>query len=98
MRPLLLIALLVALFGTAAFSADLAQDANYKAKCAMCHGANGEGKAAMKTAPLSASKAKTEAELVATITSGKPPKMPAYGEKLKAEEIKALAAEIKALQ
>ena len=94
-RILVATALAVAFAGTA-FSADLAADPNYKAKCAMCHGASGEGKPAMKVAPLKDSAAKPEADLVATITKGKAPKMPAFGEKLKPEDIKALAAEIKA--
>ena len=89
---------LLTLASTAAFSADLAQDAVYKAKCAMCHGANGEGKAAMKVAPLKDSSAKSESELVAIIAKGKAPKMPAYEGKLKPEEIKALAEEIKGLK
>jgi mono/diheme cytochrome c family protein len=98
MKHFILSSVLLTLASTAAFSADLAQDAAYKAKCAMCHGANGEGKAAMKIAPLKDSSAKSESELVAIIAKGKAPKMPAYDGKLKPEEIKALAEEIKGLR
>ena len=90
--------LLVALAVPSAFAADLASDANYKAKCAMCHGTSGEGKAAMKTAPLKDSAGKSAADLEAIITKGKAPKMPAFDGKLSADQIKALAAEIKALK
>lgn len=61
-------------------------------------GANGEGKATMKVAPLKDSSAKSESELVAIIAKGKAPKMPTYEGKLKPEEIKALAEEIKGLK
>ena len=98
MKRILVATVFAAAFSGGAFPADLAGDANYKAKCAMCHGASGEGKAVMKTTPFKDSAAKPEAELVATITKGKAPKMPAFGEKLKPEEIKSLAAEIKSLQ
>lgn len=80
------------------FAADLASDANYKAKCAMCHGASGEGKAAMKTTPLKDVAKKSDADLTTTITKGKPPKMPGYEGKLTADQVKALVAEIKALK
>jgi cytochrome c6 len=93
-----LVLIVVALFtSTLALAADLAQDATYKTKCAMCHGANGEGKAAMKTTPLKDSSSKSESELVAIIAKGKPPKMPAYEGKIKPEEIKTLVGLIKGL-
>ncbi len=77
-------------------AADLSSNADYKAKCAACHGANGEGKPAMKTAPMKDVAAKSADELTATITNGKPPRMPAYGGKLSADQIKALVDAIKA--
>jgi cytochrome c551 len=100
MKKILAFALTVAVVGMmvpAAFAADLASDANYKAKCAMCHGPAAEGKAAMKTPPMKDSAAKSADELTATITNGKG-KMPAYKDKLKPEDIKELVTEIKALK
>lgn len=98
MKKAITIAMVLALGTSMAAAADLASDANYKAKCAMCHGAAGEGKPAMKTAPLKDAAAKSEAELTAVIAKGKAPKMPAYEGKLTADQIKAMAAEIKALK
>jgi mono/diheme cytochrome c family protein len=100
MKKILVFALTIAVLGMmvpAAFAADLASDANYKAKCAACHGANAEGKPAMKTAPLKDSAAKSDDELTTTITNGKN-KMPAYKDKLKPDDIKALVTEIKGLK
>ncbi len=98
MKKAIAIAVIVSSAVLSAAAADLASDANYKAKCAMCHGAAAEGKAGMKTAPLKDSASKSEADLTAIITKGKAPKMPAFGEKLSADQIKALATEIKALK
>jgi len=81
-----------------AMGADLASNADYKAKCAVCHGANGEGKAALKTPPLKDSASKSESDIADIITKGKPPKMPAFGGKLSADQIKGLAADIKSLK
>jgi len=96
MKKLIAVAILVSGAFLTASAADLASDANYKAKCAMCHGAAGEGKAGMKTVAMKESAAKTDADLTTIITKGKAPKMPAFEGKLKAEEIKAIVAEIKA--
>ena len=91
----LLLALVVP---SVSFASDLASDANYKAKCAGCHGPNGEGKIAKK--PLKDAAAKGDAELTKVIEEGTTttPKMPAYKDKLTPEQIKALVAEIKALK
>ena len=100
MKRMLAFVLTAAVLGVivpAASAADLSADPNFKAKCAMCHGANAEGKAAMKTAPLKDSAAKSADELTTTITNGKG-KMPAYKDKLKPEDIKELVTEIKALK
>ncbi|MGZ4790010.1 MAG: c-type cytochrome [Terriglobales bacterium] len=78
--------------------ADLASNPDYKAKCAMCHGPNGEGKPAMKVGPMKDAANKSADELTATITKGKPPKMPAFEGKLTPEQIKALVADIKSLK
>ncbi|MFB3915174.1 MAG: cytochrome c [Terriglobales bacterium] len=92
----LLFAVVVLAMAVPVMAADLASDATYKAKCAACHGAKGEGKAAMKTSAFKDAAAKmTEADLVKVITDGKG-KMPAYKGKLSDAEIKTLAAEIKA--
>ena len=99
MKKLLCAVLFLALVvPSISFAADLASDANYKAKCAGCHGANGEGKPAMKTKPMKDYASKSDAELTNAIENGTTttPKMPAYKGKLTDEQIKALVAEIKA--
>jgi cytochrome c6 len=79
-----------------------AQDAaaNYKAKCAMCHGADGKG-GKMGTRDFASPEVakESDAELIAIVTKGKPgpPKMPSYGDKLKDTEIKDLVAYIRGL-
>ena len=88
----------LALASSMAMAGDLAANADYKAKCAMCHGANAEGKPAMKVAPLKDSAGKSADELTATISKGKPPKMPAFDGKLSADQIKGLVADIKSLK
>lgn len=78
----------------------MAQDAaaTYKAKCAMCHGADGKGgKMGTKDFASPEIKGASDAQLADTITKGKPPKMPAYGEKLKENEIKDLVTYIRSL-
>jgi cytochrome c553 len=95
MKKIAVALLTVALAAPAALAADLASDPNYK-KCAPCHGAAGEGKG--KVAPLKASAAKSEADLTKAINAGVKPGMPGYDGKLKADEVKALVAEIKALK
>ncbi len=66
----------------------------YKAKCAMCHGADGKGKTPLVTPAI----AKLSVDDLAKITAdGKAPKMPAYKGKLSEEEIKAVAEHIKSL-
>ncbi len=97
MKKLWLAVLFVALVAPAMYAADLAADANYKAKCAACHGANAEGKPALKTAPMKDFAGKADAELTDAITKGKG-KMPAYQGKLTPEQIKTLVSEIKALK
>ncbi|HUO17233.1 MAG TPA: cytochrome c [Verrucomicrobiae bacterium] len=79
----------------------VAQDAaaTYKAKCAMCHGADGKGgKMGTRDFASPEVKGESDAQLTETISKGKPPKMPAYGEKLKEGEIKDLVAYIRGLQ
>lgn len=86
---------------TAVFAADGA--ATFKAKCAMCHGADGSGNTAMgKSMGLkdlgSADVQKmSDAELTAVVTKGKG-KMPAYGGKISDEDISAVVKYIRTLK
>jgi cytochrome c6 len=89
-----------------AFSAPLwAQGdgaAQFKAKCAACHGADGSGNTAvgksMKLRDMGSPdvQKKTDEELTAIITSGKAA-MPSYKDKLTADQIKQLVAFIRQL-
>jgi mono/diheme cytochrome c family protein len=76
---------------------------NYKAKCAMCHGADGTGKAAMKVPSfkLPESTKESDAELSAAIKNGKGTgavKMPAYTGKLTDAQVKDLVVYVRTLQ
>jgi mono/diheme cytochrome c family protein len=74
----------------------------YKAKCASCHGADGSGKTpagkSLKVRDLSSPEVQkmTDAGLTKVIADGKG-KMPAYGKKLSADQIKSLVATIRAM-
>jgi cytochrome c6 len=88
------------LWGTALAAQDGA--ANYKAKCAMCHGADGKGDTPIGKkmgihdfASAEVQKA-SDADLIAIITKGKN-KMPAYENKLNAAQIKEIVAFIRSL-
>jgi mono/diheme cytochrome c family protein len=71
--------------------------ATYKAKCAMCHGADGKGgKMGTKDFASPEIKSQTDAQLTDAITKGKG-KMPAYEGKLKDTEIKDLVTYIRSL-
>ena len=59
----------------------------YKKNCAGCHGDKGEG----KSGPKLAGKKLAASAVQKVVTDGKPPKMPAFGKKLSAAEIKAVA-------
>lgn len=78
-------------------AADAAAD--YKAKCAMCHGADGSGKAAMGTKDLGSADIQkmSDADLTGAITNGKG-KMPAYKGKLTDAQIKDLVSYIRTLK
>jgi len=94
----LLALLACGLFAVAASKA-VAQDAaaTYKAKCAMCHGADGKGgKMGTKDFASPEIKSQTDAQLTEAITKGKG-KMPAYEGKLKDTEIKDLVTYIRNL-
>ena len=92
---LLCLALVIA---TPLFAADGA--ALYKANCNTCHGPTGAGDTPagkmMKAKPLGGADVQklSDAEITATITNGKG-KMPAFGKKLSADDIKALVAYVR---
>ena len=73
--------------------------ADFKAKCAICHGANGEGKAAMKTRDFASAdvQKQSDAELTDIITKGKE-KMPSYDGKLSKDQIGDLVKWIRTLK
>jgi|SRR5271154_4862528 len=85
---------------SAAVRADGAGD--FKAKCAMCHGADGSGSTAtgkaMKVRDLSspAVQSQTDAQISDIVTNGKD-KMPAYKGKLTDDQVKGLVAYIRTL-
>lgn len=76
--------------------AQNAAETLYKAKCAMCHGADG-AKAAGHDLSGAAVQKESDADLASVITNGKPPKMPAY-KSLKPEEVSGLVAYIRTLK
>jgi cytochrome c6 len=99
---LALVSILAAAPTTTAFAQDSGADI-YKAKCAMCHGADGSGSTpagkAMKAVPFSSPdlvKA-SDSDLIAATKSGKG-KMPAYSGKLTDPQIKDVIAYIRTLQ
>ncbi|MGB2678284.1 MAG: cytochrome c [Candidatus Acidiferrum sp.] len=92
------------LAGTCLFSslakADVAAaGATFKAKCAMCHGADGKGKESMKTPDFTSAdvQKKSDADLGGLITNGKPPKMPAY-KTMTPDQVKDMVAFIRSLK
>src|ERR1044071_9079202 len=94
---------LIVLFGVMSTAAFADGAATYKAKCALCHGANGAGDTpsgkAMKVKDLrsDAVQKQTDIELTKTISGGKG-KMPAYGKQLSTDDIRALIAYIRTLK
>jgi len=96
---ILLAAGLVALCSTSLMAQDAA--GTFKAKCAMCHGADGKGssiglKMGAHDFTSDDVQKQTDAQLTDIITKGKN-KMPAYEGKLKDTEIKDLVAFIRGL-
>lgn len=80
-------------------SSAVAQDAGatFKAKCSMCHGADGKGgKMGTRDFASAEVKAETDAQLTDIISKGKG-KMPAYAGKLTDADIKGLVAYIRTL-
>jgi cytochrome c6 len=91
-----LVALVCALTLPAMAQGDAA--ATYKAKCAMCHGADGKGKPSMANTDLVAgTKSMSDAQVEEIISKGKAPKMPAYNS-LGADAVKGLAKYVKSLK
>ncbi len=97
-----LIGVMAVVIATGARAQDSGAD-TYKAKCAMCHGADGSGSTpagkAMKAVPFSSPdliKA-SDADLIAATKNGKG-KMPAYSGKLTDPQIKDAIAYIRTLQ
>jgi cytochrome c6 len=91
------------LAGTCLFSSPAKADvaaagATFKAKCAMCHGADGKGKASMKTPDFTSADAqkKSDADLSGVITNGKG-KMPAY-KTMTPDQVKDMVAFIRSLK
>ena len=68
-------------------------------KCALCHGADGKGKAKGTPDFTSAEwqKKHSNDDVIEQINNGEPPKMPAYKGKLSDVEIKALVGHIRSL-
>jgi cytochrome c6 len=96
--------LAVAAFGMMVWSNPAAADAaaNYKAKCAMCHGADGKGetpvgkKMGARDFASAEVQKESDADLTAIVTKGKN-KMPAYGGKLSDADIKDLVGYVRQL-
>ena len=99
-RLSLIVFSLVFVFSTLSF-ADAAAD--YKAKCATCHGPDGKGDTAMgksmKVKDLGSDEVQkqSDAELTTIIEKGKKP-MPAYEGKLTKEQIDGLVKYIRSLK
>ena len=102
--PSIIVALLgaLALVSTAA-AADLELGKKvYAAKCASCHGPDGQGNAKMaemlklKIPKLTDSAAKSDAELLKLLAEGKKP-MPAFEKSLSKDEMAAVLSYAKAL-
>jgi len=90
----ILFAIVAVSFAGTALAADAAT--LFASKCAACHGKDGKGTAVgqkMGAKDITALKG-SEAELVKDISNGKG-KMPAYKDKLSADEIQALAKFVK---
>jgi cytochrome c6 len=97
----LLLALPFVVFSLSASAASSGAD-TFKAKCAMCHGADGAGSTPMgrklKIQDLRSAgvQKQTDDELAAIITNGKPP-MPAYGKSLAAADIQKLVTYLRSI-
>ena len=94
---------LIVLFGLMSTAAFADGAATFKAKCALCHGANGAGDTttgkSMKVRDLRSAEVQkqTDVELTKVISGGKG-KMPPYGKQLSTADIEALIAYIRTLK
>jgi mono/diheme cytochrome c family protein len=81
-------------------SLSWAQDAagTYKAKCAMCHGANGEGKGSTPALTCAKVKAAKDAELEDFIANGGPSKKATHAFAAKGVDAKAMVTYIRSLK
>ena len=61
--------------------------------CARCHGADAKG----KIGPRLVGKSLSQDQIEQTVTEGRPPKMPAFGNQLSPTEVKAVAAYVRSL-
>ena len=86
------------LFSSPAKADVAAAEATFKAKCAMCHGADAKGKDAMKTRDLSSAdvQKQSDAELSAIISNGKG-KMPPY-KSMTPDQVKDMVSYIRSLK
>ena len=73
----------------------------YKRRCMMCHGADGKGYKTLKAPDFTDAKwqaSKKDKDLIEVIKNGgKGTHMPGFGDKLSAEEIKAVAGYVRSL-
>jgi mono/diheme cytochrome c family protein len=100
-RAFLVVMAIAFTLSTRTFAADAAAD--YKAKCATCHGAEGKGDTAMgkamKVKDLAADdvQKQSDADLTGLIVKGKKP-MPGYEGKLTPEQIAGVVKYIRTLK
>lgn len=94
--PALVVAAASLALGTMSFAAASSTNTAqlFKSKCSMCHGVDGKGFSAIHTPDFTSPKwqtATSDKEIKETIINGKKgTAMPAFGNKLKPEEIQAL--------
>lgn len=70
----------------------------FKAKCAMCHGADGAGKPAMKAPSLISDEAKKMSDADLAKAVAEKAKHPAGVKSLSADDVKAIVAHVRTLQ
>ncbi len=103
MAKALMVVMVVAMVIANVSTAMAAPADTYKAKCAMCHGADGKGdttmgkKYGLKDLASAEVQGKSDAQLTEIITKGKD-KMPAYEGKLSADDIKGLVGYVRSLK
>lgn len=103
MKRILMVCVALTLLALPVMADDVAGASTFKGKCVMCHGADGGADTAMgkKVAATDlrtdAVQSKDDTALIEVVTKGKN-KMPAFGEKLDADQIKAVVAFIRTLK